>query len=295
MRHAISSADPLALWRSHRAAEARSQQVLAEADRLAAALSAVQATCTEYPLGIDAALADPLRAHARRDQALGEWVRQIGAAFARADQGASGGGLDAAAGDRLPPPASRPTPSPTGVTPTTASAPPLPDAPATVELSPADVLDGIQMGLDVVGLIPGVGEIADLVNATISLGRGDYLGASLSLAAMIPDAGAGATGAKWAMRYGDEVARLVHDLGEAEARRLVADLGDETIQRLVTELSPSAILELVKLLGPDAVRRFSSRMAPRKLYDLAKPITSRVSKERLTPQAFSFYTQQTQR
>ncbi|MDW8234851.1 MAG: hypothetical protein RMJ54_18925 [Roseiflexaceae bacterium] len=99
MSHATSSADPLALWRYQRAAEERSQQVLAEADRLAAALSAVQATCTEYPLGIDAALADPLRAHARRDQALGEWVRQIGAAFARADQGASGGGLDAAAAD----------------------------------------------------------------------------------------------------------------------------------------------------------------------------------------------------
>ncbi|WP_237762952.1 hypothetical protein [Paenibacillus sp. A3] len=35
-------------------------------------------------------------------------------------------------------------------------------------------LDGLQLGLDLVGLIPGLGEIADLANAGISLARGDY-------------------------------------------------------------------------------------------------------------------------
>ncbi|WP_431809776.1 deaminase domain-containing protein [Brevibacillus agri] len=54
------------------------------------------------------------------------------------------------------------------------------------------------MALDVVGLIPGVGEIADLANAGISLARGDYAGAALSLAACIPFAGWAATGAKLA-------------------------------------------------------------------------------------------------
>ncbi|MED4567968.1 HNH/ENDO VII family nuclease [Brevibacillus agri] len=59
-------------------------------------------------------------------------------------------------------------------------------------------LDGVQLALDVVGLIPGVGEIADLPNAGISLARGDYAGAALSLAACIPFAGWAATGAKLA-------------------------------------------------------------------------------------------------
>ncbi|WP_431809777.1 hypothetical protein [Brevibacillus agri] len=59
-------------------------------------------------------------------------------------------------------------------------------------------LDGVQLALDVVGLIPGVGEIADLANAGISLARGDYAGAALSLAACIPFAGWAATGAKLA-------------------------------------------------------------------------------------------------
>ncbi|WP_254495413.1 contractile injection system protein, VgrG/Pvc8 family [Brevibacillus sp. RS1.1] len=61
-------------------------------------------------------------------------------------------------------------------------------------------LDGLQLGLDLVGLIPGLGEIADLANAGISLARGDYAGAALSLAACIPFAGWGATGAKLGMK-----------------------------------------------------------------------------------------------
>ena len=41
--------------------------------------------------------------------------------------------------------------------------------------------DGVQAGLDIAGLVPGVGEIADGVNALISLGRGDVAGATLFL------------------------------------------------------------------------------------------------------------------
>ncbi|WP_258073337.1 hypothetical protein [Brevibacillus laterosporus] len=59
------------------------------------------------------------------------------------------------------------------------------------------LLDGVQLALDVVGMIPGVGEIADLANAGISLARGDYAGAALSLAACVPFAGWAATGTKF--------------------------------------------------------------------------------------------------
>ena len=46
-------------------------------------------------------------------------------------------------------------------------------------------LDVTQVCLDVAGLIPGIGEIADLANAGIYLARGDYTNASLSAAAAI--------------------------------------------------------------------------------------------------------------
>lgn len=58
-----------------------------------------------------------------------------------------------------------------------------------------EILDGIQLGLDIVGLIPVVGELADVANAGISLARGDYAGAALSLLSAIPLAGyAGSAG-----------------------------------------------------------------------------------------------------
>ncbi|WP_161487963.1 hypothetical protein, partial [Paenibacillus glacialis] len=57
-------------------------------------------------------------------------------------------------------------------------------------------LDITQVVLDVAGLIPGIGEAADLLNAGIYAARGDYANAALSAAAAIPFVGWGATAAK---------------------------------------------------------------------------------------------------
>lgn len=67
------------------------------------------------------------------------------------------------------------------------------------------ILDGVQLGLDVVGLIPVVGEVADIGNGIISLFRGDFVGAGLSFASAIPFAGYAASGAK-AVRKGTKLA-----------------------------------------------------------------------------------------
>ncbi len=64
------------------------------------------------------------------------------------------------------------------------------------EVIGAAVLDGAQVVLDVVGFIPGVGELADLANAGISAARGDYAADALSLTSAIPIVGWGAAGAK---------------------------------------------------------------------------------------------------
>jgi hypothetical protein len=64
--------------------------------------------------------------------------------------------------------------------------------------------------LDVVGMIPVVGEIADGINALWYLAEGDYVSAALSAAALVPFAGAAATGAKLIgkglKKYGDDIA-----------------------------------------------------------------------------------------
>ena len=82
-------------------------------------------------------------------------------------------------------------------------------------------LDGLQLGLDVVGLIPGFGEIADGLNGLVSLARGDYVGAGLSFAAMIPFAGWGATAGK----IGRKAVNAADALGDTT--RAVTRYGDE--------------------------------------------------------------------
>lgn len=58
-------------------------------------------------------------------------------------------------------------------------------------------VDAVHVALDVVGMVPIVGEIADGINGTIYLIQGNYLDASFSFAASVPIVGWGATGAKW--------------------------------------------------------------------------------------------------
>ena len=57
-------------------------------------------------------------------------------------------------------------------------------------------LDSLQLGLDLVGLIPVVGEVADGANGLIYTARGDMLNAGLSFSAMIPVVGMASTGGK---------------------------------------------------------------------------------------------------
>ena len=76
-------------------------------------------------------------------------------------------------------------------------------------ISSEDVLDAVQTGLDIGGLVPGLGEPLDAVNAGIYLLRGDKVNAALSAAAMMPIGGQAATAGKLAnkaLKYSDEAA-----------------------------------------------------------------------------------------
>ena len=94
------------------------------------------------------------------------------------------------------------------------------------------VMDWLQGGLDIVGLIPGVGEAADGLNAAISLGRGNPLEAVLSLVSMIPVAGdAVGKGGKLALKILDPVMDLI----KAGAKHS----------------------DIIKKVGPDAIKKSS--------------------------------------
>lgn len=102
MPDSTSSASPSALLRYAEAILRLSDDLDAEARRLRAALDAFAATCTEFPTGIDGALADPLHAHARRSAEHAHWVRRVGIAFLQADSGALTPTLPALVAPELP-------------------------------------------------------------------------------------------------------------------------------------------------------------------------------------------------
>lgn len=69
--------------------------------------------------------------------------------------------------------------------------------PAKAE-SPAEIsaIDALQLALDLAGMIPGAGAVPDLINAVISLVRGDLVGALFSAGAAVPAIGDAAGAAK---------------------------------------------------------------------------------------------------
>ncbi|MBC7765434.1 MAG: hypothetical protein H7Y41_03030 [Hyphomonadaceae bacterium] len=85
----------------------------------------------------------------------------------------------------------------------------------------ASFLDGIQLVLDIAGLVPVYGEIADGLNALIYLGRGDVLNAGLSAGSMVPFAGWTFTGGKLVgkglkvVKNAEKVEGLIEGAGKA--------------------------------------------------------------------------------
>ena len=92
-----------------------------------------------------------------------------------------------------------------------------------------DPLDAVQTGLDLVGLVPVIGEPADAINGVIYLARGDELNAALSFGACIPVVGVAATVGKFgkkaynAVDTGSDIAR---NLNRANDTRKVVKSAD---------------------------------------------------------------------
>ena len=78
----------------------------------------------------------------------------------------------------------------------------------TEGLNKESVLDGVQLALDAAGMVPVLGAIPDLINASISVLRGDWIGAGLSIVAAVPGVGDVVGGAKIAYK-GAKMTKLI--------------------------------------------------------------------------------------
>lgn len=93
--------------------------------------------------------------------------------------------------------------------------------------TPTSVLDHIQTGLDIAGLVPGFGEIADGANALIYLGKGDQMNAAISGAAMVPLLGWAAT----AFKFGKKSYKVSQAVDATGSVKYVGITSTEIVQR----------------------------------------------------------------
>ena len=76
---------------------------------------------------------------------------------------------------------------------------------SAVEYCKQNPLEVIHGALDVIGMIPALGNIADGLNAAIYLAEGDYLNAAMSAVSLIPFGNAVSAVGKTVSKYGDDV------------------------------------------------------------------------------------------
>lgn len=83
-------------------------------------------------------------------------------------------------------------------------------------------LDWVQTGLDIAGFIPVFGALADLANAGISAGRGNYAEAAMSLVAAVPGIGDAAAAAKMTVKGAKAVGKMGAKAAAKTAARAAA-------------------------------------------------------------------------
>ncbi|UHA73171.1 DUF6531 domain-containing protein [Paenibacillus sp. 481] len=90
--------------------------------------------------------------------------------------------------------------------------------------------DKIQTGLDILGMIPVVGAVFDVVNAGISVARGDLVGAGMSLISMVPGVGDAFGAAKLAGKAANKIGKAVMKQGGDK----VIQLGKSQMDKVLT-------------------------------------------------------------
>lgn len=116
------------------------------------------------------------------------------------------------------------------------------------------VLDGIQLALDIAGLVPGAGAIPDLLNASISALRGDWGDAGQSVLAALPFIGDAATGVKYAQKGLKYAQKNGLQLAEGETKMLKRGIPEDTINTLFRNKVEKDGNKYQKAFGSDVLK-----------------------------------------
>ncbi len=97
------------------------------------------------------------------------------------------------------------------------------------------LLDWLQTALDVGGMVPALGEPLDLLNAGVSIARGDTVGAGLSMAAMLPVGGQAAAAVNTGRRFNKHAQALIDLAKECKRKGGVTPDEAETLLKWAKE------------------------------------------------------------
>ena len=107
------------------------------------------------------------------------------------------------------------------------------------------IFDIVHTTLDVVGYIPALGDIADLVNGVVYLAEGDIVNAAISASAAIPFCD-GVSGVRVAKN-------VTSALGEGLAKKATKELAEEVTEHAVKEVTEEVVEHAVKEGAEEAV------------------------------------------
>ena len=133
-------------------------------------------------------------------------------------------------------------------------------------------LDATQTALDLIGLIPGVGEVADIVSGTISLARGNYAEAAINFSSAIPFAGTAVAGAKILKKLAKtaEDNKGVYDLIVKNADDIQGYVGqsNDVIKRISSHFGKSGKLATLAKQAPEVIYKMpKSTKYEREIYE----------------------------
>jgi len=133
-------------------------------------------------------------------------------------------------------------------------------------------------GFDTLGLIPGLGEIADGINGLIYLGEGRYVEASVSALAMIPILGDLGKAGKWGLTIGKEVLEEAAEIVAKEAtEELVEVLAKESLEEVAEKVVKETGEEIIEKTAKETVEETAEKV----LKETGEELANKVAKESL--------------
>ncbi|MDP9190336.1 MAG: DUF6310 domain-containing protein [Acidobacteriota bacterium] len=120
----------------------------------------------------------------------------------------------------------------------------------------ASIGEWVHGALDVAGVVPGFGEIADGINAVIYVAEGRYAEAAISAAAMVPIVGDLGKIGKWTVKAGKEIAEVgTESVVKHGVKETAQQVEKEVVEREVKEVAEEGAEGAAKQADEAAVKK----------------------------------------